>query len=117
MTIEQRIIARFHEREARGLGQVGKTILDQMGGYGRLRMMLGIKQITDLPRGVGFEWPNRQRSRGNYVEITLKPSDTYEMEFFNLSVRGKKSVKKYRDVYADQLVDIFEKQTGWYLRL
>jgi hypothetical protein len=117
MTIEKRIVARFHEREARGLGQIGKTILDQMGGYGRLRAMLGIQQLMDIPRGVGFKWPNRQRSRGNYVEITLRGDDTYDMEFFNVSARGKKSVKKFRGLYFDQLVEIFEKHTGWYLRL
>lgn len=96
---------------------VGRIILDQMGGARRLAMMLGIKKFQTLPRGVGFQWPNKQRSRGNYVEIILQPSDTYDMTFFNLSARGKRPVKKFNDVYADQLVELFEGQTGWHLRM
>jgi hypothetical protein len=103
-------------REA-ALGSVGKTILDQMGGYRRLAMMLGIQQVMNLRNGVGFRWPNRQRSKGNYVEIELTGADLYDMTFYNLSMRGKKKVKEYRGLYADMLVSMFEKQTGWYLRM
>ena len=97
--------------------QIGQTILDQMGGYGRLSAMLGINRLKYTPKGVGFGWPSKKRSKGNYVEITLRPDDTYDMEFFNLSVKGKKSVKKMKGIYADQVVELFEKQTGYYLRL
>ena len=97
--------------------QVGKTILQQMGGAGRIQAMLGAKNIILLDNGVSFRWPNKERSKGNAVRITLDPSDTYTMEFLNVSGSSAKSVKKYTDVYNDQLVDIFEKQTGWFLSL
>ena len=99
------------------IGEVAKTILDQMGGYGRLKMMIGIQQVVDLRKGVGFKWPNKQRSKGNYVEIILTPRDEYDMTFYNVSTGGKKEVKKFRGIYFDQLIELFEKQTGWYLRL
>lgn len=92
---------------------VGDTIAQQMGGAGRLRAMLGAKDIIGLENGLRFRWPNKERSRGNLVRITLRPDDTYDMEFFN----GTKPVKKYEGVYADQLVSTFESQTGWYLSL
>jgi hypothetical protein len=38
------------------------------------------------------------------------------MRFWNAVKTGKKLVKKYDDVYAEDLVSIFEKQTGYYLR-
>lgn len=91
---------------------VGKTILQQMGGPGRLAAMLGTRHFGWLPNGVQFKWPNKQRSRGNVVRITLR-NDEYDMEFFN----GEKSVKKYEGLQASQLVDVFEKQTGWYLSI
>lgn len=103
-----------------GLGessQVGKTILQQMGGAGRIQVMLGAKNILLLDNGVSFRWPNKERSKGNAVRITLDPSDTYTMEFLNVAGSSAKSVKKYTGVYNDQLVDIFEKQTGWFLSL
>jgi hypothetical protein len=97
--------------------QVGKTIIEQMGGR-RLAMMLGVKKFTLLSNGVAFAWPNRQRSKGNYVEITLTPMDEYDMEFFNWTpAGGKKPVKKYRGLHAEDLIPTFEHQTGWFVRM
>lgn len=95
---------------------VAKTILEQMGGN-RLFAMLGAQILNTTSNSVTFKWPNKQRSKGNAVKITLQPDDTYDMIFFNVSGRGSKKVKEYNDVYADQLVELFEKQTGWYLRM
>lgn len=105
--------------EKQALAEVGGIIIDQMGGLRRLKLMLGISAIYDLPgrNGVGFVWPNRERSKGNNVEVELTPMDTYEVRFYNTSGGTKKLVKSYDDVYAEDLVDLFEKQTGWYLRL
>lgn len=103
--------------DRRVASQIGKTILEQMGGSRRLQMMIGAQQIILLPKGVGIKWPNKQRSRGNYVEVILQPNDTYDMTFYNVSVKAKKAVKKFNDVYAEDLVSIFEKYTGWYLRM
>lgn len=91
--------------------EVGKIIAQQLGGPGKLRMMLGAKNVTLIDKGLSFKWPSQQRTRGNGVRITLDPSDTYTMEFFN----GAKSVKKYEGIYNDQLVSTFENQTGLYL--
>lgn len=93
---------------------VGKTIIDQMGGP-RIGRFLGWTDLKMLPKGVEFKWPNKQRTRGNMVRIVLEPSDTYTMTFFNATANGQKVVKRYDDVYADMLVDIFERQTSWYL--
>lgn len=105
------------------LSQVATVILQQMGGVRRLAAMLGIGsgpayQFYDLPggQGVGFVWPNKQRSKGNCVEVKLV-NDTYTVSFFNWAGADKKKVKEYDDIYADQLVGIFEDQTGWRIRL
>lgn len=102
--------------------QVAETILNQMGGRMGMRglfAMLGVKRWYPLtsPPGVAVLWPNKQRSKGNMFEVTLRGDDTYDMEFFNVSTRGKKSVKKFTGIYNDQLSDMFEQQTGWYLRM
>jgi len=96
--------------------QIGKTIIEQMGGS-RAMAMIGATQIVYLKDGVGVKWPNKTRSKGNYFEVRLTPADEYDLEFFNVSMRGKKSVTKHRGVYFDQLAGLFEKQTGWYLRM
>ncbi len=94
---------------------VGMTILQQMGGAGRLKAMLGATFMR-VPNGIGIKWPSRQPSKGNYLEVKLMPSDTYDMTFYNVGRGAKKTVKHLDDVYFDQLVDIFERQTGYYLR-
>jgi len=98
-------------------GAVAKTILDQMGGQRRLQMMIGANKFIDLGKGIGIKWPNKKRSKGNYVEIKLTGDDLYDMTFYNVSLRGKKKVKEHRGLYFDMLVPVFEKQTGWYLRM
>lgn len=108
------------EKVAAPPGEIGLTILDQMGGKRRLALMLGIKTpFYDVGggKGVGFMWPNRERSKGNTVEIELLPDDTYEVRFFNLAATTKKLVKSFQGIYAEDLVGLFERQTGWYLRL
>lgn len=100
-----------------GLSEVGQIILDQMGGYRRLMLMLGVKQFISLPNGVKFMWPNRERSKGNMVQIILDPSDTYTVTFFNVGRGQAKKIKEIDNVYAEDLVRIFERQTGWYLRM
>jgi hypothetical protein len=111
--------ARRHRRGLldRTASEVGKTILEQMGGTNRLKAMLGVNYLKFFPDGVEFAWPNKERSKGNLVRITLDPDDTYKVEFFNHSMSGRKPVRRIEGVYNDMLVNIFEKQTGWYLRL
>ena len=84
-----------------------------MGGMGRIKAMTGAKNFSITELGVQFQFPNRQRSRGNAVRIDLNGKDLYDVSFYN----GSRLVKEYKDIYFDQLMDIFEEQTGLYLTL
>ena len=119
--------------------QVGKTILKQMGGWGRIRAMIGAKNAATYgPKspdsktgegmgGVSFRFPRpggsaaskRKRGRGmpNYVKIILNGKDLYDMSFGSIHGSTFKATKTYNDVYADKLKSIFEKETGLYLSL
>lgn len=97
--------------------QVAKTIFQQFGGNRSMMMIGGKAHTLTGGKGIGIKWPNKQRKKGNYVEIVLKPDDTYKMTFFNLTTKAKKKVKEFDGIYADQLVKLFEKQTGWFLKL
>ena len=96
--------------------EVANTIYRQLGGD-RLKLMIGCNRLVAHKDGLGFGWPSRQPSRGNYCRVTLLPTDTYRVEF--MSVRGTtvKTVRTFEDIYCDQLMDIFEEQTGLYLTL
>lgn len=97
--------------------EIGKTIAQQLGGTGRLSAMLGANRMTYLKDGLAFGWPSKQPSKGNYVEITLNGSDLYDVAFFMLRGYDKKPVKSFDDVGVENLADVFERQTGYYLRL
>lgn len=98
---------------------VAGTILKQMGGYGRLKAMIGATHFIDHGKSLSFQFPNRKRSKGNLVKVTLRSDDTYDMEFSAISGGGTKvkKVKTYSGIYFDQLQPLFTEWTGLYLSL
>ena len=91
------------------------TILSQMGGMGRLVMMIGAKQFACDEKSVKFRFAARSVDGSNGVKVTLDPSDTYTVEFFSARGTSYKVKKELSGVYADDLVRIFEGQTKLYL--
>lgn len=98
-------------------GEIGQTILQQMGGVGRLRAMIGANAFMTHPDGLSFRFPNQKSSRGNYVKVTLTPDDLYDMEFSKIVKYQAKPVKRYSGLTFDQLIPVFQKQTGLRLHL
>ena len=88
-----------------------------MGGGGKLKAMIGAHSFTTSGKDLTFLFPNRKRSKGNCVKITLTGDDLYDMDFFNVSVKGAKKVASYDGLFWSQLVEVFERQTGFYLSL
>ncbi len=98
--------------------KVGDIILKQMGGMRKLQALIGATGFVAHRKGVSFKWPSRQRSKGNYVLITLRSDDTYDVEFQTVGQMGdSKKREKFTGIYNDQLIAVFTKQTGLALRL
>jgi hypothetical protein len=106
----------FNPKQGKTANDIGKTILDQMGGWRRISAMIGAKNAVYLANGVHFAWPSKQPSKGNSVKITLGGDDLYTVEFVYERNLTFKTVAKYTGIYADGLVSLFEKQTGYYLK-
>jgi len=94
--------------------EVAKTILAQMGGA-KLSVMTGANSFAALESGLRFKVPMKTKNGANMVQVRLTPEDLYDMEFFR--VWGNKVTNRgsFSGVYADQLVEIFEGETGLYL--
>jgi hypothetical protein len=80
------------------------------------------KSCIDHGHGVSFKFPNRGAKNLNYFKVLLDDaSDTYSIEFGR--TYRKAGVPEYRQlatfdgVYCDMLIQLFENQTGLYLRL
>lgn len=123
MSLRSRIIKLAHDNVAlrphllpilkEAGAEIANTILQQMGGTGRIRAMTGAKQFVALPNGVQFKWPAPDRGKPNTVRILLEPSDTYTVEFYN----GLRKMSTHSDIYNEDLKKLFEQQTGLYLSL
>lgn len=108
--------------------QVATTILNQLGGK-RFVMFTGAKEFTTIKNGLQFKI-GRNASKANRIKITLNGLDLYDVQFikyrpFSVKIDHKKGevktieekseiVRKYNDVFFDQLQELFTQTTGLY---
>lgn len=91
--------------------QVPETILQQLGGK-RFMVMTGSKvdNVTEisilLKLGCG--------AKVTKFEVILKPDDTYTVNLIAGTGVRCRVIKKIDSVYCDSLVEVFERETGFY---
>ena len=92
---------------------VATTIRDQIGH--KALYMLGAQNIGGTENSLSFKI--RGTNKVSHIKITLNSMDTYDVEFFK--IRGSKisTVNKVDGIYADQLLEIIEQNTGLYTSL
>ena len=97
---------------------VANTILNQLGGTGRLIVMIGAKDFTARPGGATFKWKAEARNDGiNCLRISLNSADLYDLEFYRIWGTDAKQMGTISMVHFDQLVSVFESRTGLRLSL
>jgi hypothetical protein len=110
-----------------------RILLQQLGGIGLLKLMIGAKDFTyDSTGETGLRFKFELSAVANMVEIKLV-NDLYTMNFYkieplmskdengNLTINPKadfdpQPVETYEGVYDDQLVDLFEETTRLTIR-
>ena len=95
------------------ISPVAETLIQQLGGAGQLRAMLGTTLLAVDENSVTFNF--RMCRRANHCRVTYVPGlDLYRMEFFLMGARyiTCKVVASFDQVYADQLRGLFENTTG-----
>lgn len=91
--------------------QTAQTILNQIGGGGKVRAMTGAKSFDATENGLYIKLP---RSRS--IRIELDPSDTYTVTM--TTVRNYKYNEQTAEgIYAEDLVETLEGMTGLYFHL
>ena len=103
----------FKEGGATDSNETARIILSQLGGQGRLVAMTGANNFSALKNGVAFRIKNRSV---NYIRITLNANDLYDVIFGKIIKYNLKVISEHKDIYNDQLIPLFEKQTGMYLK-
>jgi len=108
--------------------EVAMTILRQMGGTGRLSVMIGAKHFlsfgpakegSDTGRGLGAVSFQFMKSAGkpNFIRVTLQSDDTYTVEFGMIRGMNFRQTKTLDGMYAEDLKRVFRDETGLVLSL
>lgn len=96
--------------------QVAETILAQFGGNRALAMIGGKVMYTDTSIVVDFK--AHAKNRSTHVEIEyLYGRDLYTVTFWRVQGLDCTRISCYADMYADQLQEIFTRETGLALHL
>lgn len=98
---------------------VAQTIVSQLGGSGRLKVMIGAKNFTCYQTEEGNPYLSFRFGacrKWNTVRIELTPSDLYRVTFYRIGKAVKES-DPIDNIYAEQLKDVIENETGLYLSL
>ncbi len=111
---EKKLFANGGMTEMAEGGEIARTILQQLGGAGRLTAMTGAYNFIDRGNGLSFKIKNQ---RANYIKITLNGKDLYDVEVGRIRGNTYKVVKQGNDLYFDQLKPFIEEATGMYLSL
>ena len=127
------------EADVGGAKDVAMTILQQMGGVGRIQATTGAKNFAYFDekgkKGISFDFPSRGK-KPNFVKVVLDDDDTYSVEFGKKKPISWKRLERekegmaepkiedfytklgeHKGVYWDQLKDVFERNTGLFLSL
>ena len=97
--------------------EVAETILQQLGGN-KFRVMTGAKNfMSHNDPGLSFRIPNRASGMPNYVKIRLNSLDYYDVEFGRVRGVDYRITSEHDNVPVENLVELFERQTGLYTRL
>ena len=100
---------------------IATTILQQLGGTGRISVMIGASCFTHGTKenGTYLQFHFKGNRKYNMIRITLNYMDTYDVEFIKMNKRtfDVKTIDAVNGVYCDMLKEIIEKQIGMYLSL
>lgn len=98
--------------------EIGREVLRQLGGSGRLKAMIGIKAMVAIRNGLQFQFSAKAKNKANMVQIQLEGRDLYTVAFYRL--RGIALVKcgqaKY-GVDCEALKPLIENELGLRLSL
>lgn len=92
---------------------VANTILQQLGGSGRISAMLGTKNFVGDENSLMFDF--KMCKKAKKVRITLNSMDTYDIEFYKIRKFEHTVTGDFKGVYCDELKNVFEEFTGLYL--
>ena len=99
-----------------GGAQIAKTILKQLGGN-KFIAMTGAKNLGHTNKGLQMKIGRNAKGVTHVIIDLDRGKDLYDIEFVKVRGTNRKTVKKLKGIYADQLGEIFKRYTGLNIRL
>ena len=96
--------------------EIAGTILQQLGGQGRLKVMINAQHFTAVENGLSFKVAFRGVPY-NYVRVTLNGNDLYDVVLQKIHGFKETKRKEFSDIYADGLSELLEDNLGLALSL
>lgn len=96
--------------------EIAATILQQLGGRGRIIAMIGAKNFAAGDSYLSFQFPKGPKQSINAVKIALNGNDEYDVTFY--AIRGTKFKDfAHTGIGAENLKSFFQNETGLLLSL
>ena len=94
------------------------TLINQLGGN-RFIAMTGAKEFVynEKRSSLRFRIGRGAENKANVVIIRLNAMDLYDIEFYHLRGVNFRTISEHTGLYADQLRDMFTRETGFYTSL
>ena len=97
--------------------QTAETIFEQFGGQQRLKFFVGANTFTfhNKPEKeeVDATFKFKMYSKANLEKVIYhRCPDVYTLQFWKVTAKQNKLVNSYSNVYFDQLIELFEKETN-----
>ena len=96
---------------------IAQTIINQLGGAGRLKAMVNARNFgkTADENGLVFRFSGSKLM--NYIKIKLNVNDLYNIEYYKVWGVKIKTVMTEEDVYGEDLIRFISETTGLDLAL
>jgi len=94
--------------------EIANIILQQLGGQ-KISSSIGAKHFVSINNGLQIRWTAKSKNKSNLITIMLNDRDLYDVKFSTIRGTNITLRSEHDDIYCDQLVDLFEKETGLYL--
>ena len=99
---------------------IANTTAQQLGGYGKLEVMIGANQFTYDSKGT-LRFKFKGSRKANFIQIELNGLDLYDIKISKLTTKNyimeEKIVAEFENVYADTMKQMIEETTGLYLSI
>lgn len=98
--------------------QVAQEILRQLGGPGRLGMMINAKNFLAIEGGKGLRFKHMKGESGvNMTDVVLNGADLYDVKHYRVHGLKCDVVVESEDVFVGDLRETFRGNTGLAIQL